>query len=178
MAARCINAEAALNPAMAAACPPSDDPCPCEGASLGRFVQPAILCLLARGEMHGYQLIEDLAALPSFAGQKPDVGGVYRALNGMEARGHCQSRWDTTSAGPAKRLYQITPAGIACLQRWVETLGDYRASIDLLLESCDEAIRSAARTEPAEATGMAAGSPRKNRGAPVNPVIRRVRIAR
>lgn len=169
------------NPAMAdPACSTPDDPCPCDGASLGRFVQPAILCLLARGEMHGYQLIEDLGALPSFAGQKPDVGGVYRALNGMEARGHCQSRWDTTNAGPAKRLYQITPAGLACLQRWVETLGDYRASIDLLLTSCTEAIRTAVPTAPTtmKATGKAATPAKKSAGTAVKPAIRRVRIVR
>ena len=116
-----------------------DSECPCTGASLARFVQPGVLCLLANGELHGYQITEELAKMPSFAGLKPDVGGVYRALNGMEARGLCKSRWDTSSAGPAKRLYQITPAGLACLKSWISTLNDYRDSIDQLLATCAKA---------------------------------------
>ena len=57
-----------------------------------------------------------------FGGQKPDASGVYRCLKTMEAKGLVASSWTLSDTGPAKRSYQLTPAGERCLQQWIRTL--------------------------------------------------------
>ena len=89
--------------------------CPCQGGTLDRLIQPAILVVLAGGPLHGYRLVERIGALPGFAGQKPDASGVYRFLKAMEGRELVASAWDVSASGPAKKSYQITPAGQQCL---------------------------------------------------------------
>jgi DNA-binding PadR family transcriptional regulator len=105
------------------------------GGTLDKLVQPAILAVLAEGPIHGYRLVERIGATPSFAGQKPDVSGVYRLLKAMEGRGLVTFTWDTSEAGPAKRTYQLTPKGQQCLHSWVHTLEDYREKVTSLLKA-------------------------------------------
>ena len=92
---------------------PKDDliGCPCTGATLDKLIQPAILAVLADGPIHGYGLAERLGVMPAFAGEKPDVSGVYRFLKAMERRGLVSSSWDLSENGPAKKTYAITAAG-------------------------------------------------------------------
>ena len=108
--------------------------CPCAGRNLDKLVQPAILTLLAREDAHGYMLVQHLAEMPIFRGQKPDATGVYRFLRQMEERELVTSTWDTSETGPAKRLYHLTDAGRACLNRWAETLSIYHCALGELLE--------------------------------------------
>jgi len=90
--------------------------------------------VLAQGEAHGYMIVQRMAEMPMYCDQKPDATGVYRFLRQMEERELVASAWDTSKAGPAKRLYRITDEGKACLQRWVATLTEYRDAIGRLLE--------------------------------------------
>jgi len=107
--------------------------CPCSGGTLDRLVQPAILVILMDGPLHGYRVAERIGELPGFGSQKPDKSGVYRFLKAMEGKGLLASSWDVSDGGPAKRTYQITPSGEACLGKWITTLDDYRKSITDLL---------------------------------------------
>ena len=50
------------------------------------------------------------------------------------------SSWDMPGKGHAKRLYEITTAGEACLARWVETLDGYRKAITTLLNTARAAV--------------------------------------
>jgi DNA-binding PadR family transcriptional regulator len=109
--------------------------CPCTGETLDKFIQPAIMAVLADGPMHGYGLAERIGAMPGFAGQNPDVSGIYRCLKGMEKRKLVVSAWDTSNAGPAKKTYRITPQGRQCLRRWGRTLATYRREITALLKT-------------------------------------------
>lgn len=104
--------------------------CACSGRTLGRMLRPALLGLLAREPVHGYVLLQKLGQLSMFADTAPDTGGVYRALKSMEDEGLVTSSWDTGGSGPAKRCYELTPDGHACLGRWQVTLEDYRDQID------------------------------------------------
>jgi len=115
--------------------------CPCTGGTLDRLIQPAILLVLAEGSAHGYRIAERLGEMPSFAGQKPDVSGVYRFLKSMERKELVVGRWDLSESGPAKKCYQITPAGRRCLRAWVKTLEDYRKSITDLLRAARRTTR-------------------------------------
>ncbi len=108
--------------------------CPCAGRNLDKLVQPAILMVLAREDVHGYVLVQRLADMPLFGGQKPDATGVYRFLRQMEERQLVTLSWDTSEIGPAKRLYHLTESGRGCLTRWIETLSTYRAALGEFLE--------------------------------------------
>ncbi len=104
--------------------------CACTGRTLGKLVRPYILALLSQGPAHGYALLEQLAK----AGVEPDHSVVYRALNGMENEGLVKSRRMAASAGPTRWEYELTQAGLACLERWRVSLTDYRTAIDDLLK--------------------------------------------
>jgi DNA-binding PadR family transcriptional regulator len=104
-------------------------------------VQPAILAVLAEGPLHGYRLTERIGAMPGFAGNKPDVSGVYRFLRTMESKGLVVSCWDLAERGPARRSYQITSAGRRCLRRWIKTLEEYREGIAVLLRTARKAAK-------------------------------------
>lgn len=107
---------------------------PCEGGNLDRMLQPALLTTLAASNgLHGYELDRQLRASPMMQGRKPDLAGVYRLLKRMEERGLVTSDWDMTEAGPPKRIYVITDAGLDCLGRWVRTLREYSDSLVLFL---------------------------------------------
>ncbi len=109
--------------------------CPCEGATLDRLIQPAILTVLSEGALHGYGLAERISQMPLLGGQKPDGSGIYRFLKAMESKGLVTSSWDTSQNGPAKRTYQLTDAGASCLRIWIRTLEEYRDGINCLLRA-------------------------------------------
>jgi DNA-binding PadR family transcriptional regulator len=123
--------------------------CPCSGVTLDKLLQPAMLTVLARGPLHGYQLMRRVAGMPMFEGRRPDVSGVYRSLRAMEARKLVEAAWDVSDRGPARRLYTITPAGRDCLARWRRTLEAYRDAIDDLLTEARRACARARRPRAA-----------------------------
>jgi DNA-binding PadR family transcriptional regulator len=108
--------------------------CACTGKSLARIVHPAVLAVLAAEPLHGYLVVRRLMDLKMFHGQPPDAAGVYRTLRSMEAEGLVTTTWNLGESGPAKRCFQLTPCGRACLERWIPTLEDYARSIEDLLD--------------------------------------------
>jgi DNA-binding PadR family transcriptional regulator len=110
------------------------DQCPCSGGTLDKLLRPAILSVLAKESIHGYLIVKQLSSLRISRGEKPDATGVYRALGAMQVDGFVASRWVTSRPGPAKHLYRLTPAGRACLTRWVRTLVEHEAAIGELLQ--------------------------------------------
>ena len=85
------------------------------------FVEPCLLMLLHDSEAHGYELLEGLKQF-GFEQNPVDSSTVYRFLRGLEERDFVTSRWDTSSGGPARRLYQITEVGKGYLAWWVDDL--------------------------------------------------------
>jgi poly-beta-hydroxybutyrate-responsive repressor len=116
------------------------DECPCGGRTLDKLIHPAILIVLADAPLHGYRLLERLSELPMFGGQKPDASGMYRVLKAMETKNLVASTWNPSDAGPAKRSYELTPAGERCLQQWITTLEEYRDGINALLKAARKAV--------------------------------------
>jgi PadR family transcriptional regulator PadR len=107
--------------------------CPCSGKSLVRLVRPAILGVLAQGPLHGYLVIQKLERLSFFKNQSPDPTGIYRALKSMEEEGLLVSKWDMVQSGPARRFFTLTEDGRDCLERWFQTLGEYRKDVDNMI---------------------------------------------
>jgi DNA-binding PadR family transcriptional regulator len=113
--------------------------CPCAGATLDKLVQPAILAALTKGPIHGYRLAQRINEMAGQFGEKPDVSGIYRFLKKMEATGLVTSSWETGGMGHAKRLFEITADGRACLTRWTTTLEAYLQTITTLLRAAKAA---------------------------------------
>lgn len=119
--------------------------CPCSGGTLDKLIQPAILAVLSEGPSHGYRIAERIGEMPNFVGEKPDVSGIYRFLKNMESKGLVVSSWDAPGKGHAKRLYEITASGEACLARWIETLEGYLTTIGALLGAARAAVSRMSR---------------------------------
>jgi poly-beta-hydroxybutyrate-responsive repressor len=97
-----------------------------------RFLEPALLLLLAEQPAHGYELVDRAAEL--VPGERPELGGLYRVLRALEEDGLVRSEWDAAEPGPAKRMYELTPAGHALLRAWAKALKQTQVVVDAFLE--------------------------------------------
>jgi PadR family transcriptional regulator PadR len=106
-------------------------------ARVERFVEPSLLLLLRERPMHGYELLE---RLPDLAGEdvRVDVGNLYRVLRALEEEGIVTSEWSADLPGPAKRTYELTPAGRRLLDRWAEALRSAQEVIQGFLTRYEE----------------------------------------
>lgn len=77
----------------------------------------AILKVLREQPLHGSEV---LRALKEKFGVEVSSPAVYSALRKLEAAGLVTSTWDTSVAGPARRVYRITEEGLAYLEESVE----------------------------------------------------------
>lgn len=83
----------------------------------------AVLTMLARREMYGYELVEAL---------ERDTGGllamgqstVYPLLYNLEARGQVEPFWRTASSGRRRKYYKITADGRVWLEKQRAQWGD------------------------------------------------------
>ena len=100
-------------------------------ARVERFVEPAVLLLLAEGPSHGYELADALESLLEEG--RVDFGNLYRLLRSLEAEGLVASAWSDDTPGPLKRTYELTGEGSALLDTWAESLlGSQRRTAALL----------------------------------------------
>ena len=81
--------------------------CAGSGALPKNFLQPCLLLLLKEQPGYGYDLVARLKKL----GVDDDSATVYRALRTLEERHAVSSHWNTSSTGPARHVYRLTPAG-------------------------------------------------------------------
>lgn len=95
------------------------------------FLRSSLLLLLREGEAHGYDLLEPVAA---FGFGHSDPGGLYRTLRHLEGEGLVSSGWKPSESGPPKRIYAITDAGIAELDRRAADLAEGERRIDAFLD--------------------------------------------
>ena len=91
------------------------------------WLVPATLLTLREANSYGYELIERMTR---FGFEAMNPGTLYRTLRQMEEEGLCNSKWQTTKAGPARRVYTITDAGEAYLGFWAKALEQYRRNMD------------------------------------------------
>lgn len=90
----------------------------------GDLLAAGILASLRRWNAHGYRLGRELvkAGLPVL-----DSATLYRTLRELERAGLVSSFWDTSSSGPARRMYSLTKAGDVFLSGWIETLQRFQS---------------------------------------------------
>ena len=104
-----------------------------------RFLRPFVLLLLHERESHGYELIDRMREM-GLEYSIQDAGYVYRTLRSMEAKGLITSKWDMATSGPAKRVYAITPQGVAMLREWAHTLENIKISLEEFLRRYEEMV--------------------------------------
>ncbi len=91
------------------------------------FLIPIMLLHLRDWNAHGYELIEKLT---KFGINSLDHGNFYRTLRQLEKDSLVTSVWDTTSGGPAKRIYSLTEAGEQYLDMWAGSLSEYQKMLN------------------------------------------------
>ena len=81
----------------------------------------AVLKLLERGEMYGYELVETLAK-QSDGVLAMGQSTLYPLLYNLEGKGLIESRWQETPSGRERKYYRLTAKGEAQLaertQQW------------------------------------------------------------
>lgn len=87
------------------------------------FLIPIMLLHLREWNSHGYELMEKIT---QFGIDSVDRGNFYRLLRQLEKDSLVTSVWDTSSDGPAKRIYSITEAGEQYLDMWAGSLSHYQ----------------------------------------------------
>jgi DNA-binding PadR family transcriptional regulator len=98
-----------------------------------RHLPAFILLVLAERALHGNAI--RAALLERLPGLKADVGAVYRTLQGLEADGCVAGRWDTEGRGPARKIYELTPAGWERLDFWEEDIRMRLGFLNAFLET-------------------------------------------
>lgn len=88
---------------------------------------PFLLLTLRDWNVHGYELIQHLM---KFGFHSIDQGNVYRTLRQLEKENMVKSEWDTSTGGPAKRIYSLTETGEQYLQSWANSLEQYQNMLD------------------------------------------------
>lgn len=106
-----------------------------------------LLVLVEGGVTHGYDMRRELAARRL----EVDYPSVYRMLNKLQRDGQLRSHWGKTVAGPRRRLYEITPAGLESLAR----IADRLSAISQTHDTFFEAYAQTASHLGADATGPA-----------------------
>ena len=114
------------------------------------FLRSCLLLLLRERAAHGYDLLERLRAF-GFKGEDP--GRLYRALRALEKEDLVRSAWHHSSAGPDRRIYELTRAGKEDLHESATALAATRETLQDFLSRYEEFValepEPAAQAEPA-----------------------------
>jgi DNA-binding PadR family transcriptional regulator len=87
-------------------------------------VRLPLLALLAKEPAHGYRLKHLLERTFGEAYPSPNIGQVYVTLQRLARDGLVSSQPVTQASRPAKRVYELTPAGQDALAAWIESPSD------------------------------------------------------
>lgn len=112
----------------------------------GDMLTAHLLALLKGWSAYGYELAQRLedAGLGEL-----NKGSIYRMLRQMERSGLVSSSWDTSSDGPARRVYDTTAAGKIFLDNWLAFIDAHRRGLEELagLAAAAHAVNDAAHAE-------------------------------
>ncbi|TMR00764.1 PadR family transcriptional regulator [Actinomadura soli] len=115
------------------------------GHEIRGLLQPFLLVLIHERPSHGYDLIDRLAGMGLM---DVEPGHAYRVLRGLERARLLTSRWVPSDAGPARRRYELTPAGGAELKNRMEDLAEFGSVLDAFLslwaktsQGCDQCAK-------------------------------------
>lgn len=95
-----------------------------------------ILAVLEQGPSHGYAIAREIERRSADA-LKMGEGALYPALRALEGDGLVESRWETPSTGPARKVYVLTDSGRAELERRARAWRRFSTAIDAVLGDND-----------------------------------------
>ena len=97
--------------------------CSCGTDISRRFMRPILMLLLAEEPVHGYELMGRLKEFGiGQSGMDPSL--LYRLLRHLERGGLAESSLDDSGAGPARKVYRLTPEGMEVLDMWAANLDE------------------------------------------------------
>jgi poly-beta-hydroxybutyrate-responsive repressor len=102
-----------------------------------KFVRPALMLLLLEQPAHGYELLE---RLPRLGFRRPDPGGLYRNLRALEDAGLVHSAWEQSTAGPDRRIYELTRPGREELHAHAKALAVTSQTLQVFLSRYNEFV--------------------------------------
>jgi PadR family transcriptional regulator, regulatory protein PadR len=92
-------------------------------ALVAASLEPIMLSLLSRGEMYGYEIIQEVHKL-SDGRIKWTASKLYPVLHRLENDSRVQAVWRPSESGPDRKYYRLTPKGQKALeatkQNWVD----------------------------------------------------------
>ena len=91
-----------------------------------------ILRTIEQEPKHGWAIAKRIQQISNNV-LKVQQGSLYPALYRLEKQGWIAGRWAATDTGREAKLYRLTPAGRAHLQREVTSWTQLSAAIDLVL---------------------------------------------
>lgn len=103
----------------------------------GEMLMANLLALLKDWSGYGYELAQ---RLEDAGFGRYNSGSLYRTLRQMEGLGLISSFWDTSAAGPARRMYSLTRAGQLFLDNWIAMLDFHRRTLDIYLGGARKAV--------------------------------------
>ena len=102
------------------------------GAQLRKGVaEYAVLALLRREPMYGWQLSQQLIERGGFIGS---IGTLYPLLSRLRAKGWVSTYDEASDSGPARKYYRLTEGGREALAEFRAQWGGFSASVDALME--------------------------------------------
>ena len=94
-------------------------------------VELAVFATIARGETYGYRIVEELRR---HAGLEFTESTVYPVLTRLARDGSLAIRTEASPAGPSRRYYRLTEAGMRRFRRLAESWKQVSGSLSGLLE--------------------------------------------
>src|SRR5438552_14492385 len=86
-------------------------------------LQYCVLALLADEERYGFDLVRALAETD---GMVTSEGTIYPLLSRLRRDGLVETTWRESTAGPPRRYYRLTKAGLAALGGFIVGWGSFR----------------------------------------------------
>lgn len=130
-----------------ASCPGQPMRRPCcrrRGGGGGALVEPAALAALLAAGGYGYDMRRTILEM-SGGVVDVDSGGLYRSLRKLEDEGAVISRWVEDCAGPRRREYELTQAGIDLAQQWLAALRSRKRLDELLVDLLETGLGEASK---------------------------------
>ena len=108
--------------------------------NLYRFVEPVVLLLLKKkGRSYGYDLGNELQK-HAITDAEVERAALYRTLRNLECNGNVVSEWDTSTSGPARRVYKLTRQGENHLREWAEVLAHVAKSMNRFVKEANQLV--------------------------------------
>ena len=93
-----------------------------------------LLNLLSRGEMYGYEILQEASRRSANAFEFKE-GTLYPALHQLEKKGQIKSEWRTAENGRERKYYSLTPKGRKAAAEYQQQWQHLTSAIAAILES-------------------------------------------